>query len=72
MSFRLAIANETREATREGNRLDYLPFGTKTAKIEVRGEYLGKLRLHPRRMSKVSGEKLAHEDEGDPPQDWHE
>ncbi len=68
MPFELAIANESGEARREGDRLDYLPFGVKTVKVEVRGEHAGKLRLHPRRLSAVPGEMLAHEDEGDPPQ----
>lgn len=68
MPFELTIADESREARREGNRLDYLPFGVKTVKVEVKGEYTGKLRLHPRRRSAIPGEKFAHEDEGDPPQ----
>jgi hypothetical protein len=68
MSYELAITNERHEAERGGNRLDYLPFGVKTLKVEVKGEYRGKLRLHPRRLSAVPGEKLAHEDEGQPPQ----
>jgi hypothetical protein len=82
MPYELALASESGEARRERNRLDYLPFGVKTVKVEVQGEYAGKLRLRPRRLSTVPGEKLAHEDEGDPPQfvvswgggyeDWYE
>jgi len=68
VSFRLAIVREGGEAARDGNKLDYLPFGVKTLKVEVRGDCRGRLRLHPRRLSTVPGEKLAHEDEGDPPQ----
>jgi hypothetical protein len=68
MSFELAITSGSGEAERSRNRLDYLPFGVKTLKVEVRGETSGKLRLHPRRMSAVPGEKFAHEDEGAPPQ----
>jgi hypothetical protein len=68
MPFELTIANESREAGREGNRLDYLPFGVKTLKVKVEGEYKGRLRLRPGRPSAVPGEKFAHEDEGDPPQ----
>ena len=68
MPLELAVVNAGREARREGTRLDYLPFGVKTLKVQVQGEYTGKLRLHPVRLSAVPGEKLAHEDEGDPPQ----
>jgi hypothetical protein len=68
MSFELAISNEGNEVERGGNRLDYLPFGVKTLKVEVRGDHRGKLRLRPMRFSSVPGEKLAHEDEGHPPQ----
>ena len=68
MSFKLAIARESGEAERGGNELDYLPFGVKTLKVEVKGDYKGKLRLCPRRLSAVPGEKLAHEDKGEPPQ----
>ncbi len=68
MPFELTIANESGEATRSGNHVDYLPFGVKTLKLEVRGEYKERLRLVPRRFSPVPGEKHAHEDEGDPPQ----
>jgi len=68
MSFQLTIARESGEAERDGNKLDYLPFGVKTLKVEVEGAYKGKLRLRPRRLSAVPGEKLAHEDEGEPPQ----
>jgi hypothetical protein len=68
MSFELIVARESDEAERGGNELDYLPFGVKTLKVEVKGDYKGKLRLHPRRMSSVPGEKLAHEDGGEPPQ----
>ena len=68
MPFELTIANESREAGREGNRLDYLPFGVKTLKVKVEGEYKGRLRLRPGRPSVVPGEKFAHEDEGEPPQ----
>ena len=68
MSFKLTIAREGDEAERGGNKLDYLPFGVKTLKVEVEGDTKGKLRLRPRRLSAVPGEKLAHEDEGDPPQ----
>lgn len=68
MSFKLAIARESGEAKRSGNEFDYLPFGVKTLKVEVEGAYKGKLCLHPRRLSAVPGEKLAHEDEGEPPQ----
>jgi hypothetical protein len=68
MPFDLKIANESREAGREGNRLDYLPFGVKTLKVKVEGEHKGRLRIHPRRPSAVPGEKFAHEDEGNPPQ----
>jgi hypothetical protein len=68
MSFELAISSGSGEAERGRNRVDYLPFGVKTLKVEVRGDYSGKLRLHPRRLSAVPGEKLAHEDEGALPQ----
>lgn len=68
MSFKLAIGRESGEAERGENELDYLPFGVKTLKVEVEGDYRGRLRLRPRRLSTVPGEKLAHEDEGDPPQ----
>jgi hypothetical protein len=65
----LSIARESDEAEREGNKLDYLPFGVKTLKVVVEGDYKGKLRLHPKRLSPVDGEKFAHEDdEGTPPQ----
>ena len=68
MSFELAITKAPGEAERSGNRLDYLPFGVKTLKVEARGDHKGTLRLRPRRLSSVPGEKLAHEDEGNPPQ----
>jgi hypothetical protein len=68
MPFELAIASDGGEARRKGSRLDYAPYGVKTLKVEVQGESAGKVRLHPRRLSSVPGEKLAHEDEGDPPQ----
>ena len=42
MPLELAIVNEGREARREGTRLDYLPFGVKTLKVQVRGEHSGK------------------------------
>ena len=68
MPFKLTIARESGEAERGGNELDYLPFGVKTLKVEVEGDRRGKLRLRPTRLSAVPGEKLAHEDEGEPPQ----
>lgn len=68
MSYELAICSLHGEADRDGNQLDYLPFGVKTFKVQVTGDYRGKLRLRPRRISTVPGEKFAHEDEGEPPQ----
>jgi hypothetical protein len=68
MSSRLTIARESGEAERDGSKLDYLPFGIKTLKAEVEGDYRGRLRLHPRRSSGLPGKKFAHEDEGEPPQ----
>jgi hypothetical protein len=68
MPLELVLANDGQEAEREGSRLDYLPFGVKTVKVRVQGEYAGKLRLRPSRLSAVPGEKFGHEDEGDPPQ----
>jgi len=62
------LADESRAADREANRCDYLPFGVKTLKVKVRGKHRGRLRIQARRPSPVPGEKLAHEDEGDPPQ----
>jgi hypothetical protein len=64
----LSIVREGNEAAREENKLDYLPFGAKTLKVAVEGDYRGKLRLSPKRSSPVEGEKFAHEDEGVPPQ----
>jgi hypothetical protein len=66
--LKLVMARESDQAERDENRLDYLPFGVKTLKLELDGEYRGKLRLRPRRFSDVPGEKLGHEDEGNPPQ----
>jgi hypothetical protein len=66
--FRLTIAREGEEVQRDGNHVDYLPFGVKTLKVEVEGEHEGKLCLRPRRLSAVPGETFAHEDEGHPPQ----
>jgi len=68
VSFALTIARESDEAERGGNQLDYLPCGVRTLKVEVTGDHKGKLRLRPKRLSRVPGEKLAHEDDGDPPQ----
>lgn len=68
MAVELTIANESCEAGRERNRLDYLPFGVKTLKVKVEGGHKGRLRIHPKRPSPVPGEKFAHEDQGDPPQ----
>jgi hypothetical protein len=68
VSFGLTIVRQGGEAPRDGNELDYLPFGVKALKVEVKGDCRGRPRLHPRRLSVVPGEKLAHEDEGDPPQ----
>jgi hypothetical protein len=67
MSFELAISRDGDEPERSENKLDYLPFGVKTLKVEVNEDYKGKLHLRPRRLSSVPGEKSAHEDEGDPP-----
>lgn len=64
----LSIARQGNEVEREGNKLDYLPFGVKTLKVVVEGDYKGELRLSPKRPSPVDGEKFAHEDEGTPPQ----
>ena len=55
MPFDLAIVDESGQAGREGNRLDYLPFGVKTVKVQVTGAYAGKLRLHPRRATFPAG-----------------
>ncbi len=68
MSLKLAISKDNSEAERGENRLDYLPFGVKTLKVKVEGDYKGTLRLRPRRLSAIPGEKFAHEDEGNPPQ----
>ena len=48
MSLKLAISRESGEAERGENRFDYLPFGVKTLKVEVEGDYKGTLRLRPR------------------------
>ncbi len=64
----LSIVQESNEEKRAGNKLDYLPFGVKTLKIKVSGDYEGKLRLAPKRFALLEGEKLGHEDDGMPPQ----
>jgi hypothetical protein len=64
----LSIAREPDEKQRVGNKLDYLPFGVKTLKVQVAGDYRGKLRLAPLRRSPVVGETFAHEDQSETPQ----
>jgi hypothetical protein len=64
----LSIVREGNEAAREGRKLDYLPFGVKTLKVAVDGDYQGMLRLAPVRRSSVRGETLGHEDGDGPPQ----
>jgi hypothetical protein len=64
----LSIVPEGSEAAREDNKFDYLPFGVKTLKVAVAGDYRGKLHLSPARLSPVAGEKFAHEDGDGPPQ----
>jgi hypothetical protein len=66
--LRLYIPREAGEADREGNKVDYLPFGVKTLKVAVEGDHRGKLHLAPQRLSAVQGETQGHEDVGDPPQ----
>jgi hypothetical protein len=68
MSFGLTLVRESDEAPRGGLRLDYLPFGVRTLKLRVEGDCKGKVRLRPRRLSRVPGETFGHEDEGTPPQ----
>jgi hypothetical protein len=68
MTFRLILVKEDDELPREEQKLDYLPFGVRTLKLQVEGGCEGKLRLRPGRLSSVPGEAFGHEDEGVPPQ----
>jgi hypothetical protein len=66
--FKLSIARQESEAARDGDKLDYLPFGVKTLKVLAEGDYRGKVRVSPQRHSAVDGETLAHEDGDGSPQ----
>jgi hypothetical protein len=68
MPLELNLASDGEEAPRRGHQLDYLPFGLKTLRLTVDGDFEGKVRLRPRRMSAVAGETFGHEDSGVPPQ----
>ena len=68
MSFQLNLIAEGSEAPRQDSRLDFLPFGVRAVKLSVKGNCRSRLKLRPRRLSRVPGETFGHEDGGDPPQ----
>jgi hypothetical protein len=62
MSLKLAIAKEGDELKWKSDRIDYLPFGVKTLKVEVSGDYNGPLYLVPERRSSDRDEQFGYED----------
>jgi hypothetical protein len=66
MYIKLAIAKEDDDTKWTSDRIDYLPFGVKTLKVVLSGDYAGPVYLAPKRRSTVPGEQFAYEDEGTP------